>query len=66
MQQHLVGKKESHFDASGLSLCAESRQKRNQMRAYAPTYLPLCDVQVSHLPCKLAQPPRNNCWHDNR
>lgn len=30
-----------------------------------PTYLPLCDVQISHLSSKLAQPPQNNCWHDN-
>lgn len=30
-----------------------------------PTYLPLCDVQISHLSSKLAQPPQNSCWHDN-
>lgn len=36
------------------------------MIAYTPTYLPLCDVQISHPYIKLARPPQKNRWHDNR
>lgn len=67
MQQNLVSETEFYFSAVFISPYAVSWQKSNWMRAYTPTYLPLCDVQISHLwHIKLVQAPQNNCWHDNR
>lgn len=57
-----VSGKEFYSDA----VVAGIVQILTEMRADAPTYLPLCDVQISHLSSELAQAPRNNCWHDNR
>lgn len=69
MQINLVSEKEfdsfAVFTVAVISLCSVSWQKWNQKRASSLTYLPLCDVQISHLSSNLAQAPQNNCWHDN-